>query len=113
MIQSAQWLQYFTQLAVPVPNIGTMTNVYAIENFANLPAAVASIGSTPATLIVDTPQSVTALTIPSTLSLIVTKGGMINVGTSIAILGPFKAGQFQVFSGLGTITGLTIAHPEW
>jgi len=26
MIQSAQWLQYFTQLAVPVPNIGTTTN---------------------------------------------------------------------------------------
>ena len=96
----------------PGGNLG-FANVYAIENFANLPAAVASIGSTPATLIVDTPQSVTALTIPSTLSLIVTKGGMINVGTSIAILGPFKAGQFQVFSGLGTVTGLTITHPEW
>lgn len=91
--------------------------VYYVSDYTSLTAAVAAIGSTEATLIIDTDTTVTAdLTIPATLSLVCLKGNLISHTTyTITINGNFEAGLFQVFNGTGAVT-LTLgphARPEW
>jgi hypothetical protein len=82
---------------------------YFCERYASINAAVAAIASTVATLVVSTAQTLTAsLTIPSTLSLIILKGGSIIKASNytLTINGPFQAGPYAVFSGFsaGNIT---------
>lgn len=84
-------------------------------DYASLAAAVAAIGSTVATLVVSTPQTVTDnLTTPVTLSLRVLNTGVITIasGKVLTINGPFLASG-QVFDGSGTVAGLKEVKPEY
>ncbi len=92
------------------------------RSYASINAAVAAIGSTQTTLFVSHEQPLAAsLTIPSTLSLYIPKGGMIVKASTytLTINGPFFAGLYQVFSGfrVGDVTfgagAVREAYPEW
>jgi hypothetical protein len=88
----------------PGGNLG-LANVYAIENFTDLPTAISTIGSSVASLIVDTPQSIGSsnLTIPSTLTLIVKNAGVITIPTGKALtVGPHEIDDYQAFNCQGT-----------
>lgn len=78
-----------------------------LGNYGNsLAAAVTAIGSAPKLLQINQPTSVTAdLTIPTTLTLWPTPGGIITVsaGKTLTINGPLQAGPYQIFAGTGTI----------
>jgi hypothetical protein len=114
-------------------NIGTNTHatidtrlaIYRyISEYASLTLAVAGIGATEATLVIDADTTITAdLTVPATLSIIALKGNLItHAAWTITINGNFDAGLFQVFDGTGTVlfwnavtsafTG-EFARPEW
>lgn len=93
---------------------------YNASDYASLAAAVAAIGSTPATLYVNDSQAVTVdLTIPATLALNVIKPGLITIssGKVLTINGPFDAGLYQVFSGPGSVVflnnSINKAYPQW
>lgn len=91
-----------------------------VSNYADLPAAVAAIGATPKTLLINTTTTCTAsTTIPSTLSIIVMQPGLIAISTgqTLTINGPFNAGVYQVFNCVGTSTVVfgnpVKIPPEW
>lgn len=82
-------------------------NVYSISYYGNnLTTAVASIGSTPRTLIIDTASVCTSNTVvPSTLSIQMVYPGSINQGSySLTITSAFSAGLYRVFTGSGAVT---------
>ncbi len=89
-----------------------------VSGYASLTAAVAAIGSTPATLVINAATTCTAnTTIPATLAIETVFTGSINQGAyTLTVTGPFRAGMYQVFAGSGSVTfgaGTTTAHPEW
>ncbi len=89
-----------------------------ISDYANLAAAITAIGATETTLIIDSPTTLTAnVTIPSTLSLKILKGGsIVNASTyTLTINGPFEAGPYQVFPPTGTVVLSSVIqhYPEW
>jgi len=94
---------------------------YKASNYANLPAAIAAISTTPGTLYIDSSQSVTDdLVIPETLSVVILKPGLLTIssGKTLTINGPFDAGIYQVFSGAGSVSFsgnkyLQEVYPEW
>jgi len=96
------------------------TQVNAKE-YASINAAVTSIGATLTTLLVSNAQPLTAsLTIPSTLTLKIRKGGsIVKVSTyTLTINGPFEAGSYQVFSGFTYgddlfINNSLVINPVW
>jgi len=67
------------------------------------------------TVIVTASQTLTGnLTWPSDRKLKIEKGGLINTtGYTLTINGPFEAGNYQVFSGNGKVTGLSEVSPDW
>jgi hypothetical protein len=82
------------------------TNEYDVENYASFGTALAAIGSTTATLYIPSPQFITASTmIPSTVTLVFTGQGALNVttGQTVTIAGPLVAPARQIFAGGGTI----------
>jgi len=93
---------------------------YRASNYANLPAAIAAIGTTPGTLYIDSAQAVTDdLIIPETLSVVVFKPGLLTIssGKILTINGSFQAGLFQVLDGLGTAIfgngSVKEVYPQW
>ena len=75
---------------------------YLARNYASINAAVTAIGSTQTTLVVTETETLTAsLIIPSTLRLVILKGGSIVKASTytLTINGTFEAGLYQVFSG--------------
>jgi hypothetical protein len=50
---------------------------------------------------------------PVDRALRVEKGGSIANTTTFRLNGPFSTGDYQVFAGSGTVTGLKEARPEW
>lgn len=88
------------------------------SSHASLTAAIATIGSTEADLLISNTTTCTAnTTVPSNIRLIVTRQGRINQGTyTLTINGPFEAGLSQVFTGTGAVTFGRPAKdllPEW
>ena len=75
-----------------------------VSRYASFTAAVAAIGSTPTTLILDVPTTMTATTaVPATLSIEVLASGTITRTTgTLTIVGSFYAGVRQVFINFGT-----------
>ncbi|MDQ2999874.1 MAG: right-handed parallel beta-helix repeat-containing protein [Fibrobacterota bacterium] len=74
--------------------------IYDVRSFGTLQAAVTYLGANTATLYVTDAQILTAnLTIPSTISLVVLKGGTIDGAFTLTLNGSFEAGLFQVFGG--------------
>jgi hypothetical protein len=74
---------------------------------ASLSATITAIGATAGDLsLAQTSQVGGGLTIPATLQLKAPKGATITVanGTTFTCNGPFDAGNYQVFTGSGTVT---------
>lgn len=93
-----------------------LINGHRSSDYASLSAAITAIGSTSCTLIIDTNQTVsTNVTIPSTCSVIVQKGAIITVASSktLTITGPLYAGDYQIFSGTGAVSGLKRINAKW
>lgn len=91
-------------------------NVYDVADYASLAAAVASIGSTPATLQFATDVTVSAnLVIPSTLELMPLNGAKINHTTyTISYAGSTARWPLaQIFNGTGLVSGLTHSKAIW
>lgn len=87
-----------------------------VADYASLAAAVASIGSTEATLVVSTAQSLAdSLTIPSTLTLDIRIAGLITIASSKVLTFERQPsiGMYQAFAGSGTVAGLNESRPEW
>jgi hypothetical protein len=93
--------------------------VYNVSEYASLAAAVAAIGSTPATLEYSTDQTLTAnLSIPATLELAPLNGAKIIHGAyTIGGAGMANTARWhygQMFSGTGAVTGFTgDVIPQW
>src|SRR3990167_909240 len=92
----------------------------SVSSYSSLTAAVAAIGATVTTLHIDSATTCTAnTTIPSTLSIVVTKRGSINQGayTLTISTGHFSAGLGKVFYGTGSVVfssgSIIEAYPEW
>lgn len=84
-----------------------------------LAAAISAIATTPAQLNVSTTLEILAnISIPSTISLKVVKGGKITGAHTITIAGAFEAGVYQVFDSATTVSfagnsSLALAYPHW
>ncbi|MBL0225524.1 MAG: right-handed parallel beta-helix repeat-containing protein [Geobacteraceae bacterium] len=87
--------------------------------FRNLSSAKAHIGLAAATITIDTPQTVTTLTVPANISLKVVGAGRLDVaaGNRLQINGPFSAPLKPVFGGRGLVAfgpdSIHGVHPEW
>ncbi len=89
-----------------------------VNLYGGLTAAVASIGTTEATVLITDTQTVTdSLSIPTTMQLFITRGGdmAISSGKVLTINGSILAGSYQIFSGSGTVTfsGTGIEYGAW
>jgi hypothetical protein len=91
----------------------------SVDKYSSLTAAVASIGSTATDLLINIKTICTEnTTVPATLRLVFTRAGRIDLGTySLQINGPFAAGLFQVFTGVGTVSfapdSTDYLYPHW
>lgn len=93
---------------------------YHASDFDSLALAITTIGSTPGTLYINTPQVVTDnLIIPSTLSVDIVKPGLITIssGKTLTINGSLQVGLYQIFSGTGTVVfgnnSVKKVFPQW
>jgi hypothetical protein len=107
---------------IPANTIYAMFPFEDVRKYASLNAAVTAIGSTPATLVVAGTQTLTAsLTIPSTLRLVILKGGSIVKASTytVTINGTFEAGLYTVFSGFSAgevvfaANSVPVIHHQW
>ena len=113
----------YNSIPVIVNGKANIASYHVARLMGGINTAVATLGSTTATLVVDDPETLTAsLTVPSNISLIIIQGGSITkAGTAtLTINGPFSAGNYQVFSGFnpGDITfgwqsHYAIINPLW
>ena len=93
---------------------------YDARNYGLLSTAISQIGSTVGTLLISTAQVVTAdMTIPTTLSLNIIKGGYIAIssGKVLTIDGTLNAGLYQIFAGSGSVVfgnnSVSEVYPQW
>ncbi len=107
-------LKNYATTAVSVPELDH------IGNYADsLNTAVSTIGASPQVLYINKAVTLTGnVTVPSTLKLVVEKGGSITTtGYTLTINGPFEAGPYQVFAGTGTVVfgvgSVQAAYPQW
>jgi hypothetical protein len=105
---------------VLTPEVPSRLNrTMSIAVFDNLSSVVSSIADTEATLAISTPQKVNNLSIPSNISLILSKNAGIEVaeGKTLVVGGPFEAPLAKVFNGPGTTrfapTSIVRVNPEW
>lgn len=90
-----------------------------VASYASLTAAVTAIGSTEATLLIDTATTCTAnTTVPATINMMITAKGAINYGAyTLTINGGMDAPAYPIFSGAGSVTfgngSVTEVYPEW
>jgi hypothetical protein len=74
-------------------------------SYATLAAAITAIGSAETRLVITSEILVPAdLTIPSTIELVIERGGSLNIspGIILTVNGAFSAGMFRVFTGTGS-----------
>ena len=133
-----QLLLFFTLLLIPnisfeaenkVANIlsttGTIPQIYYSSNYIDFETALSTIGSSKATLVINTPQTLAdgdTLTIPSTLTLWFADGGSIDgvsggSAETLIINGAIEAGLYQIFGSSLKVTfgagGITEKYPQW
>jgi hypothetical protein len=84
-----------------------------MDNYASLATAISSIGSNPATLLIDRSVAVDDnLTSPATLTLMVIQGGSFTVSTGNTLtVGRVQAGPYQIFFGEGSVVFTAGASP--
>jgi hypothetical protein len=93
----------------------TLNSIVYADRYSTLTDACTAAGVL-GTIIVSKSITVAAsVATPSTCSVEVKAGGSFAIATGqvLTINGPFSAPVAQVFSGLGTVAGLTFAYPEW
>jgi hypothetical protein len=79
----------------------------------NLAAALADPSTANKAILITAPVSFSG-SIPRNRKIKIEYGGSINQGGSeLVINGPFEAGQYQVFTGTGRVTGLKEVWPDW
>lgn len=106
--------EYLKDLKDIIPN-----NWYIATHYADLATAVAAIQSDSVTLVIEESEAVTAnLTIPTTITLLFLREGLISVQTPSIVYtnGGIQAGLHQIFAGTGGIGGtprITEAYPQW
>lgn len=92
-------------------------NTVAISGYSsNMATAIAAIGSTVCTLIIDVDITVSDdLVIPNNIQLSPNFGTTITISSNktLTINSPFSAGIYQVFAGSGVVSGLSESRPEW
>lgn len=94
------------------------TSVKYLKDYANLATAVATIGSTKCTLVVQEAANLTAnVTIPATMTLEILSGGSIvqTAAYTLTINGQLLAPMSQVFVGFsaGQVSGISESRPEY
>jgi hypothetical protein len=103
-------------------NLVTASGIYYSGNYTDLDAAITAIGSTAGTLIIHSAiPSVGNVTVPTTLAVVFTGGGMLTVpnATTTTFNGPFEAPLKTVFTltGTGLVAFgrrvLDYFRPEW
>lgn len=105
--------------SAPWDNVVTYSPWVDVRAYNSINEAVTAIGSTQTTLLIPNAQTLTAnLTIPSTLTLVISKGGSIVKASTftLTINGPVIAQDYQIFSGFsaGNIGDcLQYAYPDW
>ena len=89
------------------------TTIYYLSSYASLSAAISAIGSSSATLGLDTASSLSAnFTIPSNVETIGTYSGIIAInGYTLTINGPFSAGLEKIFD-CSTSGSNVVFHPD-
>ena len=94
--------------------IGHYRNAVNCNQYGGLNAAFASSDTLGKIIVVTDAQAMTANIDTAGRGLVVEYGGMITTtGFTLANNAPFEAGDYQVFSGSGTVTGLKESRPEW
>lgn len=98
--------------------LGGLNTIKYSNAYATLAAAITAIGATETVLEITpgTSWDVDAdAVVPATLSLRIQKGALLTIANTktLTINGPFEAGLYQVFSGTGTVTGLSFSRPEY
>lgn len=89
--------------------------VVDVRAFKNLSTAKANPKTAGRRILITNIQSVNNLTIPSDRAIEIVPGGGISVasGKTCTINGDFQAGRGQVFTGAGSVVGLSLVIPEW
>ena len=83
---------------------------------ADLSAAVTAADAEGKTVVVTSPQTVSDnLVWPTYMTIEVRKGAIITIATGKALVfnGALSAGNYQIFSGFGAVSGLKESRPEW
>lgn len=101
-------------------NAGTflemVTNFFRdARSYASFAAALTDIGATAIELVVSSTITLTAnATVPANVHLRIAKGGSIALaGFTLTINGTLVAGEYQIFSGSGSVANLKVALPVW
>lgn len=89
-----------------------------VGEYASLAAAVAAIGSTETTLVIDSAISAVGVTVPANITLRFTNTGQLTGSGSVTIQGPIIAPARQIFASTLTVSfvknsKLVTAVPQW
>lgn len=92
---------------------GPVIDVRAFSSFSTAKASSTTAGKT--ILIAGGEVTANTITVASDRAIKVERGGSINVasGKTLTLNGSFEAGKYQVFTGTGSVEGLTDPLPEW
>ena len=85
---------------------GTHKSINDVMAYADLPTAIATIGSASTTLLISTSQTLTDnLTVPTNITLSFIQGATITIPTTktLYIKGTVDAGNYVIFAGAGTV----------
>jgi hypothetical protein len=93
----------------------SISNYYhLLSNYGTINDAITDIGGVSGTILCDSPVSLGANTnITSNITFIAAKGCLITTtGFTLTFSGSLQAGYYQIFTGTGTVTGLSESVPE-
>lgn len=98
---------FYIESLISKPGLRGGFEVDDVRSYGTIQNAVNAVPSSSSkTIYITNTQTIAAnLTIPSNISIHVLKGGSFSIatGVTLTISGPFEAGDYQVFSGLGTV----------
>lgn len=106
---------------IPTNKVLSLNDLHFATKYADLATAVALIGATETTLVIEESEAITDdLTIPATMTLLFLRGGEIAIANTktLTVNGAIDAGPWPIFTwtGTGTVAGLRkmdFLRPEW
>lgn len=96
-----------------------VTQSQITDGITTIGGTLTTIGSDETTLNISSAKVISVdTTFPVTLSVVINKPGIltINDGITLTINGPFNAGLYQVFTGLGNVVfngAINVIYPQW